>query len=164
VQVLVAGHLKHPLPLPADAPPDDGELLSRIIRGLRNRRGLTVAEVAARMGMRPRTYQFFEAGDGNLNLTRIQVFSEAVDVDPWAILASLAFGSPDFAFACAENKTMTAAVLAARDFHRDHGDDVARLDPRVVMHEIDAAWDRLGEIVRGRRFPDPPDEPQTVED
>lgn len=114
------------------------------------------------MGIARRTYQLFEAGGGNLNLTRIQQFAEATDTDPWAILVSLAFGNPEFAFACADNKTMLATVVAARDFHRDRGGDVALLDPRLVMRELDAAWARLGSIAADRRFPSAapaPDEP-----
>ena len=147
------------MPLPADDPPDDGELLSRILKALRNRRGLLVREVAERMGLPKRTYQLFEAGGGHLNLTRLQQFAEATDTDAWAILASLAFGSPEFALTCADNKTMLAAVVSARDFHRDRGEDVAKLDPRVVMHELDAAWDRLAAIARERRFPDEKGDP-----
>lgn len=149
------------LPLPAEQPPDDGALLSCILKALRRRRGLLIRDVAARMGMRFRTYQLFEAGGGTLNLTRIQQFAEATDTDPWAILVSLAFGTPDFALRCADNKMMTAAVVAARDFHRELGEDVGKLDPRVVMRELDAAWARLGREARERRFPDdesgPPD-------
>jgi transcriptional regulator with XRE-family HTH domain len=141
------------LPLPADNPPNHGLVLSRTLRALRRRRGLLMREVAAKMGMRFRTYQLFEAGGGKLNLSRIQQFADATDTDAWAILVSLAFGSPQFALLCADNKLMTAAVESVRDFHRDWGEDIAKLDPRLVMHELDAAWRRLGLEGRDRRFP-----------
>lgn len=104
--------------------------------------------------MRFRTYQLFEAGGGKLNLTRIQQFADATDTDAWAILVSLAFGGPEFALLCADNKLMTAAVESTRDFHRNWGVDMAKLDPRLVMHELDAAWERLGRAARDRRFPE----------
>jgi hypothetical protein len=112
-----------------------------------------VREVAARMGMRFRTYQLFEAGGGKLSLARLQSFAEATDTDPWAILVSLAFGDPSFALVCADNKLMTAAVESTRDFQGDWGEDIAKLDPGLVMRELDAAFQRLGAVARSRRFP-----------
>ena len=151
------------LTLPETDPSDEGALLSVILKALRRRRGLLSREVAHRMGMAPRTYQLFEAGGGRLNLERLQQFAEATDSDPWAILASLAFGGPEFALLCADNKLMTATMESARDFHREWTSDIAKLDPRLVMHELDAAWRRLGEAARQRRFPqrdDDQSEPQ----
>ena len=149
------------LPLPAEDLPDHGVLLSRILKQLRRRKGLLIKQVAHSMGIAPRTYQLFEAGGGKLNLTRLQKFADATESDAWAILVSLAFGQPEFAVLCADNKLMTAAVVSARDFHRDWDRDIANLDPRVVMHELDTAFARLGEEARRRRFPtiDPEPDP-----
>jgi len=142
------------LTLPETVPPDEGALLSVILKSLRRRRGLLSREVARRMRMAPRSYQLFEAGGGRLNLDHLQRFAEATDTDAWAILASLAFRTPGFALLCADNKLMTAAMESVRDFHRDWSSDIAKLDPRLVMHELDAAWRRLGEAARERRYPD----------
>lgn len=139
--------------LPPHDPPDEGTLLSRILKAIRRRRGLLVAEVAARMNMAPRTYQLFEAGGGNLNLTRIERFAEATNSDAWAILTSLALGKPDFALQCADNKLMTATMETVRDFQRVWSADIERLDARVVMFELDGTWDRLGAIARSRQYP-----------
>lgn len=142
------------LALPEIDAPDQGVLLSAILKALRRRRSLRPREVARRMGLPYRTYQLFEAGGGRLNLDRLQRFAEATDSDAWAILASLSFGVPDFALLCADNKLMTAAMESVRDFHSEASTDIVRLDPRLVMHELDAAWRRLGEAARQRRFPD----------
>jgi transcriptional regulator with XRE-family HTH domain len=150
------------LPLPEIVTADQGVLLSVILKALRRHRGLRSREVAKRMGLPSRTYQLFEAGRGRLNLERLQRFADATNTDAWAILASLAFGAPDFALQCAENKLMTAAMESARDFHREWSTDIARLDPRIVMHELDAAWRRLGEAARQRRYPGREDPPDTL--
>jgi transcriptional regulator with XRE-family HTH domain len=148
------------LPLPAVDAPDEGGLLARTLKALRRRRGLLAGEVARRMGMKFRTYQLFEAGGGKLNLSRLQSFAEATDADPWAILAGLALGDPEFALLCADNKLMSAAMETVRDFNREFATDAAKLDPRLVMSELDAAWARLGAAARRRRYPgdDPPDD------
>lgn len=139
------------LSLPCHPDPETGRRLAEILKGLRRRRGLRVQEAADRMGLAKRTYEAFEAGDGSLNLGRIQAFADALDVDAIAIVLGLVFRSADLAFACADNKLMHAALLTARDFDRDTGPDLARLDARVVFRELDGAWTRLRDEARRRR-------------
>src|SRR6266404_1444771 len=90
--------------------------LAKALKGLRRRRALLQPEVARRMGMRPRTYEHFEAGKGPLYVDRIHDFASALGVDPHAILLALEIGSPEFAGRCADNKLVTIIVMALQDF------------------------------------------------
>jgi transcriptional regulator with XRE-family HTH domain len=142
------------LPLPPDETPEQAARLARVLKTLRRRRGLTTAEVARRMNLKQRTYELFEAGGGKLKLDRIQAFAEATDTDPYAILLSLVFEDDRFALGCADHKLMTAAMMSLQDFSREAGEDLPRLDARLVMHEFDAACGRLLQEARRRRFPE----------
>ncbi|MBG7614678.1 XRE family transcriptional regulator [Brevundimonas sp. BAL450] len=98
------------------------------------------------MNMAQRSYEHFEAGAGRVNLERIHRFAEATDSDPYAILASLALGSPEFALRCADNKLMTIVMVALQDFDRDHGALAASLDARTLINAFDRLFKDLGEL------------------
>lgn len=116
------------------------------------------------MGLKKRTYELFEAGGGKLNLTRLQQFAEATDTDAYAILISLAYGDETFALRCADQKLMTAAVMSIQDFNADIGDDLGRLDARIVMQAFDAACSQLAQIARQRGIPsDDGDKSHTID-
>lgn len=142
------------LPLPAEELTDDGAVLSRILKSLRRLRGLTTREMAQRMNMGHRNYQLFEAGRGTLNLTRLQRFADVTGSDAWGILLALAFRTPELALRCAENKVATAMIMAAMDFQKECGADLANLDARITMSRLDAAFGDLTKVARGRRFPE----------
>lgn len=140
-------------PLPTGEDRRQRVLLARTLKAIRRRRGLLVREVAARMEMKPRTYEHFESGAGKLSLARIQRFAEVTDSDPYAILMSIAYGEPAFALRCLDNKMMTGAALSILDMNKEAGDDLARLDARVIFTELDGACERLVAEARRRRTP-----------
>lgn len=141
------------LPLPVDESPEQAARLSRILKTLRRRHGLTVVEMARRMNLGHRTYEAFEAGEGKLNLSKLQRFADITDADAYGILLGLAFEDDDLALRCAENKLITAALMVLQDLARDTGADLQRLDARLVMSELDAACARLLTAAKARRFP-----------
>ena len=141
------------LRLPTDEPQGPPDLLSRILKAIRRRRGLLAQDVADRMALPLRTYEHFEGGHGRLSLLRLQRFAEATDSDAFAIVASLAFGEVEFALRCADNKAMTIAMMSIQDFSREAGEHLPLLDARRIMHEFDAACGRLADEARARRFP-----------
>lgn len=141
------------LRLPTDGPKGHRDLLSRILKAIRRRRGLLAQDVASRMAMPLRTYEHFEGGRGRLSLERLQRFAEATDSDAYGIVASLAFGEVAFALRCADNKAMTIAMMSLQDLNRDAGEDLVLLDARQILHEFDAACARLAQEARARRFP-----------
>ncbi len=126
--------------------------LSHLLRMLRRRRGRSVGDVAAAVGMPLRSYQHFEAGQGKLEVERIYRFAQAVDVDFFAMVTALEIGSPAFALRCADNKFMTLLVLALADFNDRVGDDIARLDPHTLMTSFNAFFDELGRLAKERNL------------
>lgn len=150
---MVAVPLNSMLPLPTGDRRDQGALLSRILKAIRRKRGLLASEVADHMGMKLRTYELFEAGGGKLNLIRLQKFADATDSDAYAIVMGLAFGDARFALRCADSKLMTISIMSIQDLNLEVGDDVEKLDARVIMHEFDAACGRLADEARRRRLP-----------
>ncbi len=122
------------------------ETLSAALRLIRSHRRLKASEVADRMNMAQRSYEHFEAGAGRVNLERIHRFADATDSDPYALLASLGLGSPEFALRCADNKLMTIIMVALQDFDRDRGDVAAALDSRTLINAFDRAFKDLGDL------------------
>jgi hypothetical protein len=102
------------------------------------------------MGMRPRTYEHFEAGKGPLYVDRIHCFARALGVDPHAILMALEIGSPDFALRCAENKLVTIIVMALQDFDEANGDAISQLDAQTLRSSFERLFNDLGELARAR--------------
>ena len=102
------------------------------------------------MGMRPRTYEHFEAGKGPLYVDRIHEFARALSVDPHAILMALEIGSPEFAMRCADNKLVTIIVMALQDFDHANGDAIAQLDPQTLRSSFERLFTELGELARAR--------------
>lgn len=124
--------------------------LARALKALRRRRRLRQPEVAARMGMRPRTFEHFEAGQGPLYIDRIHDVARALSVDPHAILMALEIGSPEFAVRCADNKLVTIIVMALQDFDAATGDAIAQLDAQTLRASFERLFRDLGDLARAR--------------
>ena len=124
--------------------------LARALKGLRRRRALLQPEVAARMALRPRTYEHFEAGKGPLYIDRVHDFARALSVDPHAILMALEIGSPEFAVRCADNKLCTILVMALEDFDEANGDAIAQLDAQTLRSSFERLFKDLGDLARAR--------------
>jgi hypothetical protein len=89
--------------------------------------------MAEAMGLGRRTYEYFEAGRGKINVDRIHQFAKILDVDPYAILAAVEIRSADFAIACAEHKLMTLFMCNLQEFDANTGAAVARLDSATIV-------------------------------
>jgi transcriptional regulator with XRE-family HTH domain len=124
--------------------------LAQALKGLRRRRQLRSPEVAARMGLRPRTFEHFEAGKGPLYVDRIHDFARALSADPHAILMALEIGSPAFAVRCADNKLMTIIVMALQDFDAATGDAIAQLDAQTLRSTFERLFGELSELAHAR--------------
>ena len=120
------------------------EVLSAALRLIRTHRGLRTGEVADRMNMALRSYEYFESGAGRINLERLHRFAKATDSDPYAILAGLALGSPEFALRCADNKLMTILMVSLQDFDRDWGGAIPALDARTLINAFSRVLTDLG--------------------
>lgn len=120
------------------------EILATALRLIRLYRRMKPAEVASAMGMPKRSYEHFEAGKGKLNPARIHRFAEVTDSDPYAILDSMALGSPEFAVRCADNKAMLALRVALQEFDLDVGDAIMELETRSIINAFTKTLKDLG--------------------
>jgi transcriptional regulator with XRE-family HTH domain len=127
-------------PPSSDGSRERDEVLSSVLKAIRQHRRMTVQQVADRMGLRKRSYERFEAGEGLLKAERIFSFAVATNSDAYALLASVRLGSPDFALACIDNKLVTLLVAHARDLFRTHGADVHDLQAPTIIEALTAAF------------------------
>lgn len=136
------------------APPQDdaerGACLSKALKAIRRRRGLRACDAAAAMQMPLRSYEHFEAGLGRLNVDRVHRFAEALDADPYAILAAVEIGSPELAVRCADNKLISVLMMALQDFDAAAGEAIPTLDAAAAIAVFTDAFDRLATEARRR--------------
>jgi transcriptional regulator with XRE-family HTH domain len=138
---------------PTGDPPTRESTLSLALRRLRRLRGMRPRDMAEAMGLQPRTYEYFEAGRGKINVDRIHQFARILDVDPYAILAAVEIRSPDFAVACAEHKLMTIFMLNLQEFDVAAGKNIARLDAATIVSTFTRLLDALArEALEGGGF------------
>jgi transcriptional regulator with XRE-family HTH domain len=159
------------------ADPDlDAALLSQILKAIRRRRGLKVAQVAKAMGIATRTYANFEAGRQRISIAKIHRFSQVVGADPYAILVAVDIKSPSFALRCMDHQFMAMLMVLIQDFDARTNDSFARIDPRMLYdaarqffdgllaqtQEIDASLERWM-LDRSLHEPPEPEDPDDVD-
>jgi hypothetical protein len=122
------------------------------------------------MGMERRTYEYFEAGRGKINVDRVHQFAKILDVDPFAILAAVEIRSPQFAIECAEHKFMTVFMVTLQEFDARARSNIGRLNAATIVSGFTRIFDALArEAADGDDFidswmgdsdpPEPPDDP-----
>jgi hypothetical protein len=74
-----------------------------------------------------------------------------LDADPYAILMAIEIGSPEFAVRCAGNKLVTGLTIAMLELDAAAGDDIAQLDPVLLMRAFTQLGDGLAAQARERR-------------
>jgi transcriptional regulator with XRE-family HTH domain len=125
--------------------------LAQALRAIRRTRQLSALDVARRMGLPRRSYAFFEAGSGRMNVERIMTFARATDSDPYAIIASVMIGAPELAVRTADNKLMTAFTILLQEFNAEVGDDVGRLETRAAISAFSDAFKALAGAAAAHR-------------
>ena len=128
--------------------PSRGEALAQALKSLRRLRGRRPGDMADAMGMPRRSYEYFEAGRGPLNVDRVHRFAQILDVDPFAILAAMEIRSPQFAVRCAEHKLMTVMMVAVQEFDATAGDDIGRLNAAAIISGLTRVFDALAKEAR----------------
>ena len=124
-------------------------LQAQALRIIRRARQLTARQVAAALGIGLRSYEYLEAGDASLPFDRIKAFSEITASDPYAILLAPAI-SPAFALRAADNKLVTAFLIALREFDQTLGDEIAQLDASSCIAAFNLAFEQLTTEARRR--------------
>ncbi len=104
-----------------------GRLLSRILKMLRQERNLRSADVAARMGISPRTYQDFENGRRGYDFNKVRLFSKATNTDANAIHLGVQYNWPELPLLLMDNKMATAFYVLMRDLHAEFGPRLSRV-------------------------------------
>ncbi|MCC7266859.1 MAG: helix-turn-helix transcriptional regulator [Caulobacteraceae bacterium] len=125
---------------PSDGTRERDEALSSVLRAIRRHRRMTVQQVADLMGLKKRSYERFEAGEGRLKVERIFRFAQVTDADPYALLASVKFGAPDFALSCIDNKLVMLTVLHTHELFNSKGKEIALLRPQAIVEALSAAF------------------------
>ncbi len=129
---------------------DHGQLLSAAMKSVRRKRGLRSADVAMRMGIPRRTYEYVEAGQGGLTYERLISFGKATDSDPYGLLAALATATPEFAAWVSDNKLAFVIQSILREFAETLGEQVAQIDAMTAVAIFSRAATELVDEVRGR--------------
>ena len=124
--------------------------LSQALKALRRRRGMKPADVAREMRMPLRSYEYFEAVQGRVNLDRIHQFASVLNVDPYAILMAMEIGSPEFAVRCADNKLATIITMVLQEFDAATGDALVQLDPHTLTASLTRLTTSLSELAHQR--------------
>lgn len=126
-----------------NTPPDtqtDARLIGRAAQSVRRSRRLTARQTATAMDLSLRTYEYFEAGAGRVNLDHIHRFAAVVDADPYALMVSPAFGSTELARRTADTKLMLIFLQALGEFERQAGERMLTLDPRDLIRAFTATF------------------------
>lgn len=130
-------------------PPDPPEKLSdaRSIglaaRAVRRARHMTAQQVATAMNLPLRTYEYFEAGSGRVNLDYVHRFAAAANCDPYSLLLGPALGSIDFARRTADTKLMLIFLIALSEFESAMQDRLQTLDARALIEAFTETFRRL---------------------
>jgi transcriptional regulator with XRE-family HTH domain len=125
--------------------------LSPTLKAIRRKRGLSVVELARRMGMARRTYSHFEAGKGTFRLDRVLAFAGATQSDPYALLFGLLRDTPALAVRVSDNKLVAAFAILMTEFDEDHADALSLIEAGAAFSAFSAAFRGLAEVLAARR-------------
>jgi len=117
--------------------------LAHIVRTLRKERRMTVAEVAEKMGVAPRTYQDFEAGKGELDLHKIKLFASAARNDAIGNILAVTFDDPDLAVQTMDNKLLSTFWIAFKEFRERVGARLTLVPPALLLAAFRRAFEEV---------------------
>ncbi len=97
-------------------------LLSRTLREVKKERRMTSIEIALKMGVALRTYQDFEKGKGDFDLSKIRRFAKATRSDAIGIVLAVMYGNPRIAIITMRSKFLMTGWLGFIELWRALGD------------------------------------------
>lgn len=127
------------------------KLLATALRAIRRRRGLTAKEAARAMGMSLRSYERFEAAEGEIRLDRLFLFARVMNSDPLALIAGLYLASPRLAADCSDNKLMLIHAMALKRFDAEVGEAIEQLDVMTLISAFSRTYEGLAQLLQQRR-------------
>lgn len=128
----------------------DARLIGLAARTVRRARNMTAQQVATAMNLPLRTYEYFEAGTGRVNLDYVHRFAVATNCDPWSLMLGPPLGSTEFARQTADSKLMMIFLIALGEFVRTMGDRLLTLDPRALIEAFTETFRKLEEENRAK--------------
>ncbi|PIB96929.1 helix-turn-helix transcriptional regulator [Caulobacter sp. X] len=117
--------------------------LAHIVKTLRKERRMTVAEVAEKMGVAPRTYQDFEAGKGELDLYKIRLFASAARNDAIGNILAVTFDDPELAVQTMDNKLLSTFWIAFKEFRDRVGARLTLVPPALFLAAFRRAFEEV---------------------
>ncbi len=120
-----------------------GQLLSQILKHVRDLRHLSARQVADAMGLPLRTYYNFESGSGALDIARVFRFGEATASDPAGIIEGLMLGSLEHALRCVENQAASIKLASFHKFEQKVGDRMTNIQPQFFIEAFKRSYDSL---------------------
>jgi transcriptional regulator with XRE-family HTH domain len=131
--------------MPSDPPEklSEARLIGLAARAVRRARNMTAQQVAAAMNLPLRTYEYFEAGSGRVNLDYVHRFAAATNCDPYSLLLGPGLGSIEFARRTADSKIMLIFLIALGEFERSMGERLRTLDPRALIEAFTDTFRKL---------------------
>lgn len=138
--------------MPPEPPESQSEarLIGLGARAVRRSRGMTAQQVADAMALPLRTYEYFEAGQGRVNLDYVHRFAAATSCDPYALILGPGLGSIDFARRTADTKMILIFLIALGEFETRMGDRMITLDPRALIEAFTEAFRKVEAESRAR--------------
>lgn len=121
----------------------DARAIGLAARAVRRARHMTAQQVAVAMNLPLRTYEYFEAGSGRVNLDYVHRFAAAANCDPYSLLLGPALGSIEFARRTADTKLMLIFLIALGEFERTMQDRLQSLDPRLLIEAFTETFRKL---------------------
>ena len=138
------------MPPAASSKPSEARLIGLGARAVRRARGMTAQQVADAMGLPLRTFEYFEAGSGRVNLDHVHRFAAATNCDPYSLVLGPGLGSIEFARRTSDVKLMLIYMIALGEFETRMEDRIMTLDPRDLIEEFTEAFRRIEAKSRAR--------------
>ncbi|KQW67022.1 hypothetical protein ASE17_20615 [Phenylobacterium sp. Root77] len=103
------------------------------------------------MGMSLRSYERFEAGDGEIKLEKLFRFAVVTNSDPLGVVVEVYLGEAGLADQCADHKPLLINALALKRFCAASPDDLRLMDPVTLIDAFSRAYEDLGDVAKKRR-------------
>ena len=124
--------------------------LTAVLRAVRKHRGLTSKQVAARMNMKLRTYQHFEAGGGRFSFPKLRLFAEASGSDFNGLTCAILVGDTNLATCGGDNRLVSIALFSLKALSGKLGRNLSSIEPRDAIGALDQAFGQMENQMRGR--------------
>jgi transcriptional regulator with XRE-family HTH domain len=130
--------------------PEVSRALTAVVRAVRVHRGLTSKQVAARMDMKLRTYQHFEAGGGRFSFPKLRRFAQASGSDFNGLVVAILVRDTNLATCGGDNRLVSVTLFSLKALSVRLGESLSVIEPRHAISVLDQAFGRMEDQMRGR--------------